>query len=135
MEITRTRLQEVTETVDIICNKCGKSCMRDRDFCGVYISYFGGYESGIGKGNTSKIRDGDSIEMSLCENCLSDLVESCVLQPSFEMIDYGGKGKIQALLNQVHQASEKELSVFLTDTHEEVRNYAKIRLQQIKEKK
>ena len=75
-EITRTITDEEIE--DILCNKCGESCFdkHEMNFEGLIEAYLCG---GFG----SKIGDGVAVEFSLCETCLLELFDRCVIKPKF----------------------------------------------------
>lgn len=74
---TITKTEEVIE--DIICNKCGKTCLKTwddestKDFYGVKISYTAGYLSDY-------LVDNDSYEFHLCEECLAKLIDSLKIE-------------------------------------------------------
>jgi len=133
MKITGTRLESFT--IDNICNKCGESCMRFDDYYGVDIEYQGGYHSGSTYPYTSKISDSERISISLCEDCLSKLLEECILNPS---PDYSGKptdSPLQDELNQVYAASEEDLAIHLLSERSEIRNYAEVQMKKLKQSK
>lgn len=65
---------QVEETVDIICNKCGKSCAYQKS--GPYTSYYGLVETEVHGGyDSSVIGDMTSWRFSLCEVCLGKIAK------------------------------------------------------------
>lgn len=75
-----TKTEVVNETVDIICNKCGKTCnniarqnydkKHGKDFYGILeLEVHGGY-------NSATIGDMVSWRFSLCEFCVKELVDT-----------------------------------------------------------
>ena len=68
MKKTETISKEVTETVDVFCNKCGFSCKDPYgQFCGlIEAEVSGGYGS-------THLGDGDVYIFSLCERCLIEM--------------------------------------------------------------
>jgi hypothetical protein len=86
MRITRKVKLEIEEEVvdDILCNKCGETCFDkyERNFEGLIEAHLcGGYGSKIG--------DSLEVEFSLCETCLLELFDRCVIKPKFIDI-FGG---------------------------------------------
>jgi hypothetical protein len=65
---------------DVICNRCGKTCIPaggcDRPEGLTEVSVDGGYGSEI-------IGDGDSLTFSLCERCVARMVILFVIAPEF----------------------------------------------------
>lgn len=83
MKITKTEkvLQEVEVTVDIICNKCGKSCKMEHGFYGmVEATVTGGYES-------EHLGDLSKRTFSMCEGCLVALFETFEIKPELSYYD------------------------------------------------
>jgi hypothetical protein len=80
MKITRKVVRQIEEelTDDILCNKCGESCLdkHERNFEGLIEAHLSG-------GYGSKIGDGIEVEFSLCELCLIELFDRCVIKPKF----------------------------------------------------
>jgi len=91
----KTILKTAMVTTEILCNKCGESCMVPRrkksyeesndsnfippeyDFIGlIEVEYRGGYES-------EAIPDGDQHQFSLCEPCLAKFMATFKI-PSFQ---------------------------------------------------
>lgn len=91
----RTIIRKKVVTTDILCNKCGESCLpprtikhyeewndpnlypKDNEFLGlVEVEYRGGYES-------EAIPDGDQHQFSLCEPCLAKFMATFKI-PSFQ---------------------------------------------------
>lgn len=70
MKRTESLKKEVTETVDVFCNKCGFSCKDPNgQFCGlIEAEVSGGYGS-------THLGDGDVYIFSLCERCLLEMFE------------------------------------------------------------
>lgn len=71
MKLIQTIKKEITETIDIFCNKCGMSC---KGHCGNWLGLIeakvsGGYDS-------THLNDGDMYQFSLCEHCLKELIDS-----------------------------------------------------------
>lgn len=62
-------LEQHQTVVDVLCNKCEKSCQTD---CG----YEGLIEAVVRGGYGSKIGDDVEFVFSLCEDCLIDLLSS-----------------------------------------------------------
>ena len=66
MRVTHYVEKKVEETKDIICNKCGKTCKHDDNFCGLLeAAVQGGYDS-------THLEDMKEYSFSLCEECLKD---------------------------------------------------------------
>lgn len=74
MRKTRLELQTIEAEVveDVLCNKCGKSCM-----CLAGMNYEGLIEvtSHFGYGSL-KFGDMTKIQFSLCENCLWEIIQT-----------------------------------------------------------
>jgi hypothetical protein len=68
-----SRKRRMVEIEEVICNKCGKSMMRDccgeREIYGLCTEVSGGYGS-------SPLEDMTKYLFDLCEDCLLDLFES-----------------------------------------------------------
>ena len=66
-----TKEVEVATVQDIVCNLCGRSCMKQLskhpDFYGVSVKYLGGYLS-------TNLKDYTSYEFDFCEECIADLM-------------------------------------------------------------
>jgi hypothetical protein len=76
-----TKTEVVTETVDILCNKCGKTCdnVVRQGFAkkNPHKEFYGLIEQEVHGGyNSATIGDMTSWRFSLCEYCLDDLVKS-----------------------------------------------------------
>ena len=73
MKITKqsTITQIVDVTVDVICNRCGNTCMDEYK-----QNYEGLIEAHICGGYGSKIGDEFQFEFSLCESCLLELFKT-----------------------------------------------------------
>jgi hypothetical protein len=80
MTVTRKVKREIEETVvdDVLCNKCGESCFDKYE-----MNFEGLIEAHLCGGYGSKIGDSVEIEFSLCETCLLELFERCIIQPKF----------------------------------------------------
>jgi hypothetical protein len=76
MKLTHIINKSVTETKDVLCNKCGESLRPpfDSNFPG---DYYGLVEVGFSTGYLSKeLPDGYWYTFSLCEKCLSELFKT-----------------------------------------------------------
>ena len=70
---------------DVICNRCGKTCITggtDRPEGLTEVSVDGGYGSEI-------IGDGDSLTFSICERCVARMIILFVIAPEFRDNDDG----------------------------------------------
>jgi len=70
MIITEKKVQEVEETIEIICDKCQKKYDIDdifeiQEFC--HIKFTGGYASVFG--------DGNMVECDICQHCLLEIIK------------------------------------------------------------
>lgn len=79
MKILKTKEQTVNVLVDIICNKCNKTCMRDfvldRMFYGESLIYWPGYLS------TEFEDDNKGYLIHICEKCIFELFSGCKIPP------------------------------------------------------
>jgi len=72
--------KEVEEIVDILCNKCGRSCLAGKDD-GVYDGY-GLIEASVRGGYwSSHLWDDVSYTFSICEECLRELFDNFIIHP------------------------------------------------------
>jgi hypothetical protein len=68
--IYKTITTKVSVVEDIICDKCGKSCIGEcGNFCGVKIECVGGYDSPV-------FEDESEITYHVCEHCISTWIKS-----------------------------------------------------------
>jgi hypothetical protein len=82
MRVTRRKKRTVEIVVDVLCNKCGGSCVpkgrRPDDAYGphglIEAEVVGGYDSPV-------LPDGTTYQFSLCEGCLSALFATFVHDP------------------------------------------------------
>lgn len=83
MRITHKIHVEEDFTDDIICNKCGNTCLPIKE-CGgeglIEASVCGGYGSEI-------IGDGDSLTFSICERCLIEIILDFRIPPEHDDMD------------------------------------------------
>lgn len=63
-----SQLKEIPSVVDVLCNKCGKSCSSAEEH---YFSY-ASLTVHWGYGST---RDGQVHEAQLCENCWAEIIK------------------------------------------------------------
>lgn len=73
---------EVITTEDILCNKCGNSCMDKSGY-----NYEGIIEYEMRGGYGSKLGDMVGFRFSLCETCLEELFKTFKLNP-LNPLDY-----------------------------------------------
>lgn len=87
MRIIKEVQTTTIETVDILCNKCGKSLKQEYNYCGlIEESLCGNYESPY-------LNDLDYYSFALCEACLLDLFQSFkipVLIAEYNPLHYTG---------------------------------------------
>ena len=80
MKKTALMKKEIEIIVDVICNKCGKSCKEAEpvdmvDYCGlIEVTVSGGYFS-------PALNDGTHYTFSMCEHCLKELFETFKIEP------------------------------------------------------
>lgn len=147
MRITRTRLIETTEIVDYFCNKCGETLSRDAhngfgsDFLGIpNYTYIGSYHSGPHGKYKSKLQDCTAYNFSICEDCLSDFMDSFSIPPITDAnlmafdTHHQVDREMQNKINKVYKATEDELAIFMTDEDGTIRALAEARYK-IMEKK
>lgn len=60
---------QTTKVEDVICNKCGASCLKSCGYDSVSVQYTGGYDSSI-------LGDMCRYEFELCEACLAAFMAS-----------------------------------------------------------
>jgi len=71
---------EISKVKDVICNKCGKSCLNLSNFNGlINATVYGAYDSIV-------LEDLKKYKFDLCEMCLKDLFDSFKI--SVEIKDY-----------------------------------------------
>ena len=146
MRITKQEIKTVEETVtcEILCNKCGKSLLH-LDFIDeegnthfassgiVEYTYKAGYYSG-------PLEDTTTYTFSLCELCLDALFKSFLISvniSSYSILDgtVFSKEERQEKFNQIHGCQDsKELVNHLLDEDQAIREYAKIRIEQLEKK-
>jgi hypothetical protein len=69
------RVRRTIEIVtDVVCNKCGKTCMVEGEPYGLSAVVGGGY-------NSSHLRDFTTYHFDLCEKCLAELFVGFKIQP------------------------------------------------------
>lgn len=79
MKKTKWIEKKVEITEDIICNKCGKSCIPKTNLINeayglIEASVSGGYDSIF-------LRDEQSYTFSLCEECLKEMFDNFLIPP------------------------------------------------------
>lgn len=104
---------ESTKIVDILCNKCGKTCNNaKRYYKGSKETYYEGVENlEIGFGYYSKIfGDMTSIRFSLCEECISEFVKTFKIphEEKNDHTDYVSVTKMPKILEKSYKQSNKE---------------------------
>lgn len=85
MKVTRQveRTQTVTELTDILCNRCGRSCKQDPNFCGLLETKVSGcYGSPV-------LPDAATFQFSLCEHCLGRLFSEFLHAPHCVSVTFG----------------------------------------------
>ena len=72
--------KEVEEIVDILCNKCGKSCIADSGGC---VNRCGLIEASVhGNYSSPKLWDDVVYTFSICEECLRELFDNFEIHPN-----------------------------------------------------
>ena len=99
--------KEVEEIVEILCNKCGKTCIAGRDdgiddgYGLIEITVRGGYWS-------PSLYDDVSYTFSICEECLRELFDNFVIPPR----TYGGglvcHGEREYETKEIREKNKKE---------------------------
>ena len=80
MRITHKVMTETDFIDDILCNKCGRSCINDDAPSPeglIEVNVRGGYGSKI-------LGDGDDFTFSICETCLAQLFLEFKIPPSYQ---------------------------------------------------
>lgn len=85
-KITHKVMMERDFIDDIICNKCGESCMNENSPSPeglVEVSVQGGYGSEV-------LGDGEQFVFSVCEKCLGRFMMDFVVHPTYlNILDHG----------------------------------------------
>lgn len=73
----------VDEIEDVVCNRCGRSCMSQKgERYGLSAIVGGGYES-------THLEDMTSYQFDLCEKCLVELFEGFKIKPQVKFVGVG----------------------------------------------
>lgn len=73
----------VDEVEDVVCNRCGKTCMsKQGERYGLSAVVGGGYES-------THLEDMTSYQFDLCEKCLVELFEGFKIKPEAKFVGVG----------------------------------------------
>jgi hypothetical protein len=87
MLILNKVVREIEEVSDVVCNKCGKTCLRGDDHG---KEPYGLIEAEVGTGYYStSLPDGHTYTFSICEDCLAELFKDFKVQPEVESMFEG----------------------------------------------
>ncbi len=84
MKIIKEITETISKTVDIICNKCGESCIPEhcRDGNHGPGSFYGLIEASFTSGYCSPtLPDGNSYSFSICETCMAEIFKTFKIAP------------------------------------------------------
>lgn len=76
---TKIIQKEVTETEDILCNKCGKTCIDKETKC-----FYGVGGSGSGGYFSTHFVDEQDYQFELCEKCSDELFKTFKIPPEVD---------------------------------------------------